>query len=540
MSQPPPHSLIERLHREAVTLLNRGALTAADARCRELLALAPQHADARFLRGVVAAAAGSSSAALTFMRAAIELQPARAEYHAQLARCLVLIQEAGAALAAAKRALDCRPTDALSFDTIGNVLVRLNRHTEAVAAFRNAVALAPRNAGYQFNLATALKFLGEVAAAERAYEDCLAAAPQFWPAHSGLAQLRQQSPHDNHLERLLALQEVASRSADAELHLQHALAKEYEDLGDYARAFQHLTKGKAAKRAMLHDVQARDDALFDALEQSFATSLPAPSSHQCTAGPRPIFVVGMPRTGTTLVDRILSSHSQVESAGESPSFAILLQRALGVPAGSALDTTLLSRWRDIDFAALGAAYCANVQPLLGTHACFVDKMPHNFLYVPLIHLALPDAKIICLRRNPLDTCLSNFRQLFALDNRQYDYSYDLLDTGNHYVRFARLIERWRELLGEQMLEIHYEALVASQEATTRRMLEFCDLAWEPECLHFERNPTAVATASAMQVRARLHERAMNRWHHYARELESLSELLARQGLLLEGSHDERK
>jgi len=233
----------------------------------------------------------------------------------------------------------------------------------------------------------------------------------------------------------------------------------------------------------------------------------------------------MPRTGTTLVDRILSSHPDVFSAGEMTQFALVIKRMTNTPSNKVLDAETLDASSTLDFAAVGARYLDSTRPRTGHTRRFIDKMPLNFFYAALIHAALPDARIICLRRNPMDTCLSNFRQLFSTRFPYYDYAYDLLDTGRYYERFNALIETWRRVLpAERFIEVDYESIIANQEAETRRLLTFCDLPWNDACLAFHTNAAPVATASSVQVRSPIYTSSVGRWQRYGEKLDPLRAL----------------
>ncbi len=454
---------------------------------------------------------------------------ARADYHAQHARCFAMLQRDSEARAAAERAQALGPSDALTLDTLGVVWSRLNAHECAVEAFGGAVRAQPENAGFHYNLAASLRFLGRFEDAERSYEAAIRLAPKLYRAHSALAELRKQTVERNHIERLRALLPVAAGDVDAELHLHHALAKEYEDLGDYDRAFAELTAGRAKRRRQLRYSSDDDRALFAKVQALF-------DERRCSSPPaghpsaEPIFVVGMPRSGTTLVERILSSHSQVSSAGELQNFALCLKRAAATPSNRVLDEATLEAGVGVDFAELGRRYVESTRPVTGHKARFVDKMPLNFLYVGFIRFALPNAKIVCLRRDPVDTCLSNFRQLFALNFSYYNYAYDLRDVGRYYVQFDRLMAHWDRVLPGAVLRVQYEDLVHRQEAETRRLLEFCGLPWEPQCLDFHENVAPVATASAVQVRKPLYATSIGRWRRYAAHLEPLLAELAAGGI----------
>lgn len=477
-------------------------------------------------RGVAAAERGRIGEGLDLIRSALEADPADAEAHAQHGRFLSRLNRDREAVAAAERALALAPNAAVTLDTIGVVLSRAGLHERAVACFGQAVAAEPSRASLHFNLASSLKFLGRFDEAEAAYEACLGREPRYWRAHSALSQLRQQTLERNHVDRLEALLAGGDLGADAELHLRHALAKELEDLGRHAESFAQLAAGKARRRATLGYTFERDRELFDALARLFPEPLAPPAPG--TPVDAPIFVVGMPRTGTTLVERILASHSQVASAGESQNFGVLLKRAVGTPSPRVLDAETIARSMSIDLPAVGRAYVERTRPG-GEKPRFVDKMPLNFFYLGHVARALPGASMVVVRRHPLDTCLSNFRQLFALGLSYYDYACDLLDTGRYYLAFDRLMSHWDRVLPGRIHELAYEQLVSDPPGETARLLRHCRLDWEDGCLAFERNPAAVATASAVQVREPIYARAVGRWRRYEHELQPLVRLLAEEG-----------
>lgn len=510
------------LRREALDALGRGQWEAAHAAASRLLAGAPDDADGHFAAGVALLESRRGQAALAHLVQALARAPQRAEIAAQCARAHSLLQQLPEALAAAERGLALRPSDAYTLDTLGVVFSRANAHDRASEVFKRAIEVMPDRAAYRFNLAAALTFIGDIDGAEREYEACIRIDPGYWRAHSSLSQLRRQTPERNHIARLRGLLPVAAGRPDALLHLHHALAKEHEDLGRYEQAFEHLCTGKAARRRSIDYRFERDRALFDAVIAAFpdveADAGGCPSEE-------PIFIVGMPRTGTTLVERILSSHPQVQSAGELQNFGVVLKRASGSTTPHLLDADTLARAASLAWGRVGEAYLASTRPATGQRPRFIDKLPHNFLYLGHIARALPRARLICLRRDPMDTCLSNFRQLFALNTPYFDYATDLLDTGRYYLQFDRLMAHWRRVLPGRVLEVAYEDVVEDIEAQARRMLAHCGLPWDDACLAFERNPAPVATASAVQVREPLHRGAVGRWRRYAPWLDELRAVL---------------
>lgn len=276
----------------------------------------------------------------------------------------------------------------------------------------------------------------------------------------------------------------------------------------------------------------RDAANFDAIEACW----PILAGAEVRGAPpeAPIFVIGMPRTGTTLVDRILSSHPGVESAGELQAMPLAVKRAAGTASRTVLDPETVLKAAAGDMGELGRDYMQRAaHHRRGTASRFADKFPGNFLYAGFVARALPNAKIICLRRSPMDTVLSNFRNLFAISSRYYDYSYDLLDIAAYFARFNRLMGFWHEVLPDRILEVQYEHLVADQEGETRRLLAHCGLDWDEACLSFHGNSAPVSTPSAAQVRRPIYSDAVARWRRHAEALEPVRRFFADASIAVE-------
>jgi tetratricopeptide (TPR) repeat protein len=516
-----------RLYEQAIEALNAGRWIEAQQRAAQLAPGAPRHGGVHYIAGVAALGLQQLPLALGHLQRAAHYNPERADYLAQYARALAVAFRMQDALLVADAATRLPCDDAVTWDTLGVIYGRANLHARAAEAFRRAVSLAPGNADFRFNLATSLTFHGHLDAAEEEFEACIAADPRHWRAHLWLAQLRKQAPDRNHVDRLEAIIQTQRHDDDAQLYLNVALAKEYEDLGDYPRAFGHYQTGKAVHRRRLGDADARDAAMFDAIRRHFdgiAGEAAGDGSEE------PIFVMGMPRTGTTLVDRILSAHPDVHSAGELNNFGVVVRSMAQRPARTLAGTLEGLDIGGLDWAKMGRDYVESTRPNTGRTPRFTDKLPHNFLYAGFIARALPNARIVCLRRDPMDTCLSNFRQLFALDSPNYDYSYDILDAGRYYLQFDRLMRYWRETMPGRILELEYESLVGAQAACTRGLLEFCGLPWNELCLGFEDNPAPVATASAVQVRSGMNRDSLRRWKRYEAQLAPLRRLLEDAGI----------
>lgn len=521
----------EQLYAQLVAAFREARWPDADALARQLLPMAPRHAGVYGIAGIVRLELRDPAGAVELLGRATALDPARADFATLHAKALMEHRQTGEALRAVDRALPLAQGDAGALDTLGVLYARGELPARAADAFRAAVAAAPQHAPFRLNLATALTTLGDFDGAERELNACIERDARQWQAHLALAQLRTQTSASNHVDRLLALLARHGDDERAAIHLNMALAKEYDDLGEYPKAFAHLSQGKAAQRRQRPYRIDRDRAMFDALQQAFPAPMTAMHGDMTE---EPIFIVGLPRTGTTLVERVLSRHPDVHAAGELLNFGVALQQVSRSRTPLLLSPELpaQAQAQRIDWQALGAAYLASTRPATGHTARFIDKLPHNFLYAGFIARALPRAKIICLRRDPMDTCLSNFRQLFDHGSMHFDYSCDLLDTGRYYLLFDQLMRHWERVLPGRILTMNYETLVDTPEIATRVLLGFCGLPWHEACLRGEDNPAPIATFSATQARGPLHRASLQRWRNYEDQLRGLRALLAEGGVAL--------
>lgn len=486
-------------------------------------------AEGRFLTGMAEAGQGRVSAGLAHVEAAIALH-ATAEYQAQRARLAVLLRRDGEARHAAAAATALGPADALTFDTIGNVHARLGDHQSALASFEAAVARDGRNIEFRYNLAMALGFLGRVADAAGQHEIILAQSPANGRVHYALSGLAKATPAHNHVERLEAVLARQPGPDDA-MRIRYALAKEYEELGDAGRAFAHLDAANRAHKARTGYDFAADAAIFDAIEAAFRQ--PGHFAGPSDVDAAPIFVTGMPRTGTTLVDRILSSHPDVHSAGELQAMPLAVKLLSGTRSRLVTDPETIAASGRLSPAAVGADYIARAnQHRRHSTGRFIDKLPANFLYIGHIARALPNARIVALRRHPMDTVWSNYKNLFATTSAYYAYSHDLLDTARYYVRFDRLMRLWDELLPGRVLNLQYEELVADQEAQSRRLFAHCGLTWTEAALDFHTNSAAVATPSAAQVRRPMYTDSVARWRQHEQAMAPVAALFTKAGIAI--------
>ncbi len=520
---------VAELRKEAARALNQRAYERAAVLCRRLLQQDPKCADGWFLMGMVAAANGRITKALELVGNAVLLDADNAEYLAQKARLHLLLSQPEAARETADRALAARPEDPLTLDTLGVVYTRTGNYDQARQLLQRAVAAADDNPQFHFNIASVEQFLGNLEAAAAGYERSIELHPRFFRARWALSELRKSDSDARGIDVLEHLLADSQLTAEDELYLAHALATEYEKDARHDDAFRVLARAKARRRARIGYAHENDARLFTAIRDAFPVgSLPARA--QGDAGSDAIFVIGMPRTGTTLVERILDSHPEVQSLGEIQDFAMAVKTASGSRSGLILDEDVISRARDADALQIGQSYLQSIAARLGHDGRFVDKMPLNFLYAGFILSTLPGARIVCLKRHPLDTCISSFRQLFALDFSYYNYHYDLQDTARYYALFRQLMGHWQACGHGRIHEVSYEALTADPESEVRHLLSYLELPWHPACLEFHRNRGAVATASTVQVRQPLYRSSVSRWKRYEAHLQDAIAVLEQNGI----------
>lgn len=442
----------------------------------------------------------------------------------QYARCLAAAGRTREALATADTAVRAVDRDPALFDAVGTLYSSIGEQLRAAEAYSKAIQLDPRCASYWFNRAAVLRYLGQLDHAERDYDQAISLQPDDCEAYLNRTELRRQSQERNHIDELEKLLAGGNLRWLDEVQIRYALAKEHEDLGRYQESWRNLESGAHLRRAHLQYDLRRDIDTVRWIADAFPriTSRPADEG----PGPRPIFVVGLPRSGSTLVERILGSHSDVFAAGELNYFAALLAAAAQAKAGGrALPRQrLIEASRELNFASLGEAYLRRVSSLGFGASHFTDKMPLNYLYCGLIRMALPRARIVHVTRHPMASCYAMFKALFK---DGYPFSYDLGELAQFYAGYRRLMRHWHESMPGFIYDISYERLVVAQEAETRRLLSACGLDWQDACMHFHTSPTATRTASAAQVRRPLYDTALEQWRHYESQLAGLrAQLLA--------------
>jgi tetratricopeptide (TPR) repeat protein len=457
------------------------------------------------------------------LEAALRLPP-QAESIARLARMLCSVGEVNGA----RRCLEhpavaaCRVPGLVA--TLGLIRQMLGEHAAALRLLTRAGELGLETPELHYFRGLELQFLGHGDEALGEMQACLQRDPGFGRAALSLARGRRQVAGSDHLDAIDAGIGKVERGSVDHASFEFARYKELEDLGRDEEAWAALERGNAVMAARLPHDSVAERALFDAVIARCDARFIAPDASPRSAppGPTPIFILGLPRTGTTLLERILTNHSQVTSAGELNDFWRQLRRLVDLHGNRVIDEEMLARLEGVDFAELGRRYLEQTQWRAEGRPYYVDKLPANSQVAGLIRRALPHAPMLHMVRDPMDACFSNFKAMFG-DACAYSYRQDTLAA--YFGQYRRLMRHWHEVMPGAIFDVSYSDLVQASGATARRVLEFCGLPFEPECLDLGRNRAPVSTLSTAQVREGIHTRSLGEWQRYARQLEPLRQAL---------------
>ena len=527
-THPAPQELwIQQRLQQGLAFLNAGRIADAFACAHEVLRAEPEAPDAHFLIGLISQRTGEYERALQAFEQVTKIQPQLCPSWAHFAEELVRAGDYDNAVDAISEAINCDDGNPMVHQEIGLVLSSINDYSGALAWHEKSAAAVPNHVGFLLNLATCQLFVGQLDAAESSIRKLLSIQPGQANAHWLLASLKK-AKNSDHIKEIEELIDSGRYEEPGLAMLQYARGKEFEDLGEWNKAFDAFVAGAKAKRSSVEYDESAEIELFDALAECCTSEWLADGEGYDSSAP--IFVVGQPRSGTTLVERLLTAHSQVHSAGELRQFEGCMAQLVGKPYGSRLTAQIVEAGRKIVPLDLGKAYLDSTKQFRGTTKHFIDKRPLNCLLIPFILKALPNARILHLTRGAMDTCFSEFKQLFT---NAYPHSYDLRETGRHFARYYRLMRVWRDRFGDRFIDVSYEDITVDFETIARNLIRYVGLAWEDACISFDKQTTPVATASAVQVREAVHTKSIGRWRKHEAGLQAIAKELIEADVPLE-------
>jgi tetratricopeptide (TPR) repeat protein len=490
---------------------------------REILRENPNNVDAVRLLGTIAASQSRMGEAERRFRRAIELAPDYVRVIIDLGRILKDQSRYQEAIDCFRQAITLEPGNVQSHFQLASTLAPAALTYEAVEVYQRVLELQPKHPGALLGLAHMLKTVGRQDEAVTAYRDFIRLTPDHGEGYWSLANLKtyRLTDEDTHeMEMQLAKDDLTDLSA---VNFMFALAKTYEDQDDYDRAWDYYNEGNAKRRMLEQYDPVKTEITNDSIISVFDRQFLEQNAGLGNPDPAPIFVVGLPRSGSTLIEQILASHSMVEGTAELP-YAGRMATSLNRNRADGINYPEAAReLGEKQFKAMGQEYLdlAQLHRTEGKPR-FIDKMPNNTPTIGLLHLILPNAKFIDARRYPLDSCFSCYRQLFA---QGQSFTYDLTDIGEYFLQYERMMDHWHDVLPGRVLTVQYEDIVTDSENQIRRLLEYCELPWEDACINFYETERPVRTASSEQVRQPIYSKSINRWRKYEQHLSELIEVL---------------
>ncbi len=510
-----------RLLAEAGEHLRAGRTAECQRICQEMLARQPDEVNALRLLARVASDGGRWGRAERLLTRALKRAPGFVDARLDLSRVLKQQDRLDEAVQAAAQAIESNPRHANAHYLHASMLALAIRHDEALQAYRRALDLLPQHAAAWVGMGHLLKTLGRQEEGIAAYRKAIELRPNFGEVHWSLANLKTFRFSDEEIadiERRLAEEPLDD---DARVHFLFTLGKALEDRCNYSRAFDCYAQACDLQRGRIGYDPVETEVINERIRAVFTADFIGARSGQGCPDPAPIFIVGLPRSGSTLIEQILASHSEVEGTAELPDVG----RAIGSLSGRFGKENYPEAVRHLDAAGwrrLGEDYLERTLRHRSGLPHFTDKMPNNFPSIGLIHLMLSNAKIIDARRHPLDSCFGTFKQHFAFGQT---FSYDLVEIGEYFLEYRRMMRHWQEVLPDLVLEVRYEDVVADQDGQTRRLLDYCGLPFENACLRFYETERAVRTASSEQVRQPIYSSSVNHWRNFREQLAPLIEIL---------------
>jgi tetratricopeptide (TPR) repeat protein len=510
---------------EAITRVQEGREKEAIELFRKVLKADPDNVDAmRYLAAAYLKEQKNMGDAEALLRRASQIAPAYVEVLMLLGSVLMERNKYPEAAEAFEKVIKLHPNSDAAWAGLAQSFARSDKIEQAANAFVRAIELNPRVPLVQMSYGHILKTLGDQEKSLTAYREAIRLRPNFGEVYWSMANLKIFKFEDSEVVAMEKQLEDSELEASPEVHFRFALGKAYEDRKDYSKAWHYYdTANKKQRELVKHDpveVQMKQAQIMDVFSREFLKE----QSGNGFDVPDPIFIVGLPRSGSTLIEQILASHSQVEGTAELPFLGKIASTMGRYRSDSVRFPAAVKDFRKQDWLAYGKQYIEMSSTHRTTSATyFTDKLPNNFPLVGLIHLILPNAKIINARRHPIDCCLGNYKQLWG---KGQHFTYDVFELADYYREYHKIMSHWHDVLPGKVLDVHYEETVLDLEGQVRKILDYCGLPFEEQCTRFYETDRAIWTASSEQVRQPIYQDALGRWRHYGKDLEFWQEELA--------------
>ncbi|MFK7731234.1 MAG: sulfotransferase [Pseudomonadales bacterium] len=508
---------------EAAELFLQGRYREAEKIAQKLIRENPRDVNAASLLARVAIQAGCFDDAEALLKKIVQLAPRYVEAWHDLSTALKEQSRYGESVAALETAIDIDPDNAVSHYFHAAALAMDAKPELAEKSYRRAIELNPGLSGAHLGLGHVLKTIGRQEEGIAAYRKAKELRPNFGEIHYSLSNLKTFRFEADEIEDMAKRLENESLSNESIVHFAFSLGKAYEDLGEYDRAFPYYEQANRTHRESVAYDPVQTEIVHGRIREIFTSELFEKARGESTGcqNAAPIFILGLPRSGSTLLEQILASHSQVDGTSELPDLSLVSQSLTNPKRGTSYPGAVEALSAE-ELTALGEQYIAQTMRHRSGAAFFTDKMPNNFPHIGLIQLILPNAKIIDARRHPLDSCLGCFKQHFA---KGQTFTYDLFELGEFYIEYEKMMAHWDEVLPGRVLHVQYEDVVNDLDAQVARLLEYCELPFEEACLNFHETDRAVRTASSEQVRQPIYSGSVNSWKRFEKQLQPLKEIL---------------
>ena len=506
----------------ATQLFARGEVEEAEKLCREVLKKKPDDVNGLVLLASIASKMEQKEDAIVLLERAVELKPKFARAWADLAESYSEIEDYGKALDAVQRVIQLQPDLPFGFMIRGSILGKMHDHEGAIKSYGDALKIEPDHMGSNMGLGNVLKTVGRYEESVAAYKKCVEIQPIFAEAYWSLANLKTYTFDESEMKAMEEHVKNDQMPINNKAFFHIALANAKEKQKDYEEAWVNFETGNDLRRQEEVYDSVQTQVTHDQLIEVFNEELIESIKDKGCPSEAPILIVGLPRSGSTLIEQILASHSLVEGTKELPDLSLLARKLTKSRPQGIKYPDAVKDMSDQELVEYGEDYLTTTKRYRTDKPHFIDKMPNNFANIGFLKMILPNAKVINAQRNPLDSCISSYKQLFY---KGQSWSYDLFEIAEYYLEYQRMMDHWHKLFPGEILDLKYENIINNQKDATENLLKYCGLEWEEQCLKFYETERSINTASSEQVRQPIYKGAMNAWKNYENHIGPLIETL---------------